>query len=293
MKFIKSPGIDGRIKQRIEDFIVEEIPEKSPPGDEYTIFWLEKFNWDIHRAIKVIAKKLHVSFKRFGFAGTKDKRALTKQRISVWKIEPDDLKKINIKDLKLYDFEKSSERINLGNLKGNKFTIIIRNIDLSKEEIEKRLNNIFSELKKGVPNLFGPQRFGEVRKVTYLVGKEMLKGRYHNAVKIYLSEVFEGEHEDIKEAREFLSKNWNQEGFKKALELFPKKFKYERTMLDYLTKHPNDYAGALRRLPKKLRKIFLNSVQAYIWNEITKQTKEEKIPLVGYNINLEDETGKK
>ncbi len=291
MFFTKSPGIGGRLRQRISDFIVEELPTASTPSDEYTIFWLEKFNWDAYQAIKAIANALHVSVKRFGIAGTKDKRAVTRQRISVWKISPEQLEKINIKDLRLYNFAKG-ERINLGNSEGNRFTITIRDIGLTEEETKKRLNKIFSELNEGIPNLFGPQRFGEVRKITHVVGKEILKGNLQKAVKIYLCKVFENEPEDAKKARNYLTKNWgNKESYLKALEIFPKRLRYERAMLDYLHKYPNDFAGALRRLPKRLRKMFINAFQAFVWNktvtEQTKKLKQQKISLPGFDTKFD------
>jgi tRNA pseudouridine13 synthase len=290
MYFTKSPGIGGRIKQRIEDFIVEEVPRKKTEGEEYTIFWLEKFNWDTHKAIHALARKLHVSIKRFGFAGTKDRRAVTKQRVSAWKIEPEQLERVKIKDMKLYGFEKSSERINLGESEGNRFKIIIRNIDLDEKELKKRLENLFSELEKGIPNYFGPQRFGQIRKITHLVGKEMLKGNFETAVKIYLTEVFEKEEEDAKEVRTFLRDNWNKDGFKKSLEIFPERLNYERSMIDYLYKYPQDFAGALRRLPKKLRKMFINAYQSYVFNKLLEEKpKSEKLPLIGYDTKpIED-----
>jgi len=290
MKFIKSVGIGGRLKQRIEDFVVEEIPKEMPPGDEYTLFWMEKFNWDTHKAVKEIAKRLHVSFKRIGFAGTKDRRAVTKQRLSIWKIEPKKLEQIKIKDIKLYGFEKSSERINLGDLKGNKFIVTIRDVDLSDNEIKKRLSDIFSELEKGIPNIYGYQRFGEIREVTHLVGKAMLKGNFQEAVKIYLTQYFENEKEDSKEARKLLRDNWGKEGFKNALQMFPIRLRYERSMLEYLYRLPNDYAGSLRRLPKKLRKMFINAFQAYIWNKTVEnlEHKQQKIPLVGCDTKLDE-----
>lgn len=286
----KTPGIGGRLRQRAEDFIVEEIPvKKSNESDEHTIFWMEKLNWDTNQALRAIAKKLHVSVKRFGIAGTKDKRALTKQRVSVWKILPEELEKISVRDIKIYGLERG-DRISLGDMKGNKFNVIIRDISLSKDEIEKRLTNLFKELKK-MPNSFGPQRFGEVRELTHLVGKEILKGNFEEATKLYLCKIFEGEPEDAKKAREFLAENWNKDGFKKALDIFPIRLRYERAMLDYLSKYPNDYAGCIRRLPKRLRKMFLNAYQSAIWNEIAeklieKRIKNAKIPLVGFNTVL-------
>jgi tRNA pseudouridine13 synthase len=291
-------GIGGKIKENVEDFIVEEIPIEKKNSKEHVQFWLEKRNWDTHLAIRMLAKKLHVSKKRFGFAGTKDKRALTRQRVSIWdpdrKIE-EKLKKLKIKDLRIYGIERG-DRINLGDLEGNKFLVTIRDIDLSEKEIKERLEKIFSVLRKGIPNFFGPQRFGEVRPISHLVGLEMLKGNFEEAVKIYLAKPFPKEGEEVKKAREWLLANWGKrKAYLKALELFPKYLRYDRNMLDYLYKHPKDFVGTLRRIPKRVRKLFLNAVQAWIFNEVLKGLLEEKtieelkdikIPLVGYDTKL-------
>ncbi len=320
--YTKTPGIGGRIKQRIEDFVVEEIPpqKQEPAGEEYIIFWLEKFNWDTNQILKLIAKKLHVSPDRLKIAGTKDKRALTRQRVSLWDPEKnmeEKLKEVRIRDIKIYNIRRGN-KLRLGELEGNKFMITIRDIDLPEDDIRSRIENIFSEMKRGIPNIFGPQRFGETRPITSAVGKEMLKDNFENAVKIYIADYFEQEPDDAKKARRFLSENWNLTGFnkkaltsgrnscsraeiyKKALELFPYRLKNERSMLGYLCEHPKDFAGALRRLPKRLRKMFLNAYQAEVWNRAVEEyhaeakSKNEKteniiIPLVGYDTELDDE----
>ncbi len=307
MYYTKNEGIGGRIKQRIEDFIVEEIPlQKSAERndkietDEYIIFWLEKFNWDTNQILKLIAKKLHVAADRFRIAGTKDKRALTRQKISLW--DPDNkleerLKEVRIRDIKIYNVSRG-DRLNLGGLEGNRFVITIRDIALTEDEIKNRLEALFAEIKTGIPNIFGPQRFGETRPITSSVGKEMLKNDFENAVKVYLADYFDAEPDDAKKARRFLSENWNISGFRKSFELFPYRLKNERSMLGYLCEHPQDFAGALRRLPKRLRKMFLNAYQSEIWNRIAeeyflqerdKELLNIKIPLVGYDTELDED----
>lgn len=308
MFFTKTEGTGGRIKQRIEDFIVEEIPlQKSSETNgkietgEYIVFSLEKFNWDTNQILKLIAKKLHVAADRFRIAGTKDKRALTRQRVSLW--DPDRemeaaLKEVRIKDIKIYNISRG-EKLRLGELEGNRFAITIRDLSLTEEEIRSRLDAIFGEMKKGIPNVFGPQRFGETRPITSAVGKEMLKNDFENAVKIYLADYFEAEPEDARKARRYLSENWNIGGFSKSAELFPYRLKNERSMLFYLQEHPKDFGGALRRLPKRLRKMFLNAYQSEIWNSAAeeyymqekgkKEISNIKIPLVGYDTDLDDE----
>jgi tRNA pseudouridine13 synthase len=110
-------------------------------------------------------------------------------------------------------------------------------------------------------------------------------------MKIYLAKVFEREPEDSKVARTFLTNNWNKEGFAKALDLFPKRLTYERRMIDYLSRYPNDFAGALRTLPKKLRKMFVNAFQSYVWNKVAVEIfggDKEYLNLVGYDSNPDE-----
>ncbi len=289
MYFTKAPGIGGRLRQRIEDFFVEEVP-KEISGEGHTIFWMEKFNWDTNRALKAIAKSLHLSVTRLGVAGTKDRRSVSRQLISAWNVKKEDLEKVKISGIKLYDF-KEGGRISLGDLKGNNFKAIIRDVGFKESEIMSRLESLFKELSM-MPNFFGVQRFGEVRKLTHLVGKEIIKGNFEGSVKIYLAEIFEGEPEDSKKAREFLKNNWNKGGFLEALKIFPKDLMYERSMLDYLYKNPSDFVGAIRRLPIRLRKMFLNAYQSYLWNKaaekMTKSERSLKIPMVGFDTKLSE-----
>ena len=292
MHFTKSEGIGGRLRQRISDFIVEEIPpqnlehekleqklkeKKFAPHYKHIIFWLEKFNWDTHQALQAIAKKLHVSPSRFGIAGTKDKRAVTKQRVSAWEISPEQLDKIKIRDIKLYGFEPADKKIQLGESGGNKFEIIVRNSGLTKEEIEENLKKNFSELEKGIPNIFGPQRFGEVRKITHLVGLEVMRGDFEQAIKTYLTKIFDAEPEDSKDARKFLADNWNVLGFHAACQKFPERLKYEHAICNYLSNKPENFIGAFKVFPKKLQKMFVNAVQAWIWNDAAIELWKRKI----------------
>lgn len=303
--FSKTPGLGGTIKERPEDFIVEEIMpdllvleidrdlgfilgEKK----EYLHFTLQKLNWDNLRALKILSKKLAVSRRRFGFAGTKDKRALTTQRVSVWNIDAEELKKIRVKDMVLRDFAYAEERINLGHLWGNRFTITLRNIALGEDEVYERTKKIIGELGYHVPNFFGLQRFGTTRPITHIVGKRILERNFRDAVLTYLSAVYEGEEKISREARAFLAETNN---YQEAIKRFPKHLGYEITMLNHLIVTPNDFIGALRRLPKKLRIMFVHAYQAYVFNlalseYIRNGSDVVSLPLPGYKIKLDDIT---
>jgi tRNA pseudouridine13 synthase len=301
----KTAGIGGKIKQVPEDFLVEEItPDErvleldkeigfdEKEKKEYLHFTLQKYNWDTIRALKVISNRLGVSRKRFGFAGTKDKRAVATQRVSVWNTTVEQMVKIDIKDMTLGDFCYADERITLGDLWGNRFTIVVRKIDLEKNAIEERINSTMEELGSKIPNFFGVQRFGTIRPITHQVGEWILRRDFKKAVMIYLSAVYEKENEESTEARRFLSET---EDFHEAIKRFPRHLGYENSILNHLVKNPTDFIGALRELPKKLRWMFVHAYQGYIFNKalseyVREGTEIEELPLVGYDIEIDDVT---
>lgn len=288
-------GIGGKIKQIPDDFVVDEVAAELRQGDgEYVHFTLEKKNWDTLRAIKEISKRLRVSRKRLGFAGTKDRRAITRQRVSVWNIPIEDLKKINIRDITLSEFSQSPERINLGYAWGNKFSIVARNIDLEADELKARVGEIANELKDGFPNFFGLQRFGIQRPITHRVGRAILKTDFKEAVMTYLAGVYETEREEAVKARKYLRDTNN---FREAIKIFPKNLGYENAMLNHLVNHETDFIGALRKLPKKLRWMFVHAYQSYIFNRaLSHHIKEGDVPenldLLGYNSKPDDVSAK-
>ncbi len=113
-----------QIKQKPEDFMVEEIPKNMALGSgEYTYFLLEKKNWNTREAIKAIASRLNSREKYFNIAGVKDKKAIAKQYVSAFKISPERLENLKIKDIKIIVLGKGKERLKLGQLKGNKFAL--------------------------------------------------------------------------------------------------------------------------------------------------------------------------
>jgi len=297
--------LSGKIKEKPEDFIVEEItPNKKICSTNYSLFeiikdslpkekkeqlhfTLVKKNWTTLRAISELSKRLRISRRRFGYAGTKDKRAITSQRVSVWNVDIEKLKKIKMKDIILKNFEYSNKRISLGDLYGNRFTITIRNAKI------KNLNKINEALKEGVPNFFGPQRFGIQRHLNHLIGKQLLLGNFEGAAMILVTNLG-NEDATYSSARKFAADNWGN--WKEILKILPKTLGIEAAIVNYLVTYPNDYANAIRKLPKKLRRMFIHAYQSWIFNKtlsevITRKIDAEEIPLVGYETKLSGEVG--
>lgn len=275
-----------RIKQVPEDFVVREVFEKQPrkegwksEDETYVWFDLTKRNYDFFRCLKTLSRRLGVSPKRFGYAGTKDKRAVTTQKISVWNVPVERLKAVRLKDIELSNFEEAKERINLGDSKANAFEITVRDIEADeKERIERNLESI---KKNGFINFFGEQRFGN-RGNTHLVGREILRNNLKEAVWLYLA----GEGGEGQEISDFRKRLREGGDIHEALSNCPKVLGNEIILMNHLAAKPNDYAGALRRLPKKFRMMLVHAYQSYLWNEMAKACDDDVLPLIGFNTDF-------
>ncbi len=212
-----------------------------------------------------LSRILRISQQRFGWAGTKDKRAITKQKISIWDVSEEDLSRIRLKDVELKPIGRSNNKISLGDLWGNRFNITIRDIGLSQEETLSRVKTITQELLQGAPNFFGVQRFGELRPVTHIVGEAIARGDFRDAALTYIARAFPDESEEIKKARQFVEDTGD---YKEGLNLFPLRLQFERAMMNHLIAHPDDYTGAFKKLSPKLQAMFLHAYQSYIFNII-------------------------
>jgi|Deesub1362A_J573_1020465.scaffolds.fasta_scaffold00272_12 tRNA pseudouridine13 synthase len=280
----KTDGIGGRIKVSPDDFMVIEISDEVKIGDdgEHLIVEIEKVNWDTNQLIKELARRLRVSQRRFGVAGIKDKKAKTIQKISIRGVEWKEIEKINLKGVNIRYVGKSNRRIGIGDLKGNKFLIRIRDIVIGQKECEERILRIKNELDDfgGAPNFYGFQRFGSVRPITHRVGKALLKGDVEDAVMSYIAMPFEGERvkNERRELWERYLRGEHESGLGEILKRFPRHLRYERTMLSVIVSE-GSYTKAFRALPINLQKLFIHGYQSYLFNRILSERILEGIPL--------------
>ena len=271
-------GIGGRIRQFPEDFVVEEvlvdgskasvssIKILKPSGwGRYLLCLMVKRGWDTLLAVERIAKELGINSGRVRIAGIKDAKALTAQHITIGAVNFDKILNLKIDRLQLYPIRFVNEPISPSQLYGNRFKITIRDIPHNPATIKKLIKDVMDEITEfgGLPNYFGHQRFGTIRPITHLVGKMMVLGNLEGAVKLILSAPSSFESPRLKEARRRLIET---EDYKSALKEFPKHLTYERAMLKYLSRHPRDHIGALRRLSVRLRRLFIEAYQSYLYN---------------------------
>lgn len=289
-----SLGVGGVIRQRVEDFVVEEVLVdgsraktkhfnnqvlgSSSTRDRYLICVLIKRDWDTLLALEAIANQLDINPRRIQIAGIKDAKAVTAQHITIEGVTTEDVQKIQIKDLQIHPIGYYRSELSSYYLLGNYFRLIVRGINRSEYAIKKLITKTVEELKEidGVPNFFGHQRFGTIRPITHLVGKAMIQRDLRKAAMIFLAKPSAHEHPQSRQVREQLQSN---QDFKKALKNFPKQLRYERWMLNHLSKRPDDFTGAFRRLPKTLRRLFPQAYQAYLFNKFLSRRMEKEIPL--------------
>ncbi len=278
-----SLGISGVIRQSVEDFIVQEVLAdgskaeivksaehqalgSSSVKNRYLLCVMVKRNWDTFQALRVVAEQLGISLKRIQIAGIKDAKAVTAQHITVEGVPVEEIQKVNVKDIEIRPIGYFRNKLSPYYLLGNNFEITVRAISHSKSAIKKRMTKTIDELEVigGLPNFFGHQRFGTTRPITHLVGKAIVKSHFKKAAMLFLAKASRYEHPESRRAREQLQAT---QDFKQALENFPKQLRYERLMLRHLAEKPDDFIGAFRRLPIRLRELFPQAYQSYFFNK--------------------------
>ncbi|MCJ2520797.1 MAG: tRNA pseudouridine(13) synthase TruD [Candidatus Thermoplasmatota archaeon] len=265
----KTPPVRGRLRVTPEDFIVEEVPKELPISDDgrFLLVKVTARNWETNRLVRELSKRLRISRRRISFSGTKDKRAVTTQTMSFWDVEAEAITRVRLKEVKLECQHRTTRGLKLGHLLGNRFRIRLRDVPLSREETSTRMGSIAREFRiaGGFPNFFGPQRFGERRPISHLVGRALVRGDLHEAVETYLAHPQPGEPEDAFHAREAYGESGDVAA---ALKDYPERLSFEKAILNQLRRRPRDYAGALKQLPRNLLTLFVYAYQALLFNRI-------------------------
>ena len=171
--FLDHSPIDFYFKQTPETFVVEEIPLYEFSGDgEHLILKVRKKNLTTWQMLQSFSEQIGIKIRDIGYAGLKDKNALTYQYISINKKYEDRLKNFSHLNIKIIEIKKHKNKIRTGHLKGNRFFIRLKKVDLLSA---KKIENVLKVIQKeGMPNYFGYQRFG-VDEKNFLLGKELIK----------------------------------------------------------------------------------------------------------------------
>jgi len=273
--------IEKYIKKKPSDFIVKELPSISINNrGKYPVYILKKSGLSTLQVVRFLSFKHRIKPSDIGFAGLKDKVAITTQYLT---FPPD----VSIPERECFkhhsgrwlkqdslNYEKetgfciekvgySDEKLQLGQLKGNTFRIKINN--LGKELRKKFYENLQQVKLYGCPNYFGEQRFGSIKGTNDFIFLYMLEGDFERALKVYFS--IKGN-----------VKNWgNWEAFYRDFK--GKVEQYERDLILGL-KRGLSFEKAFRILPKNIRLMFNFAFQSFMWNEYLRRYIEAKYPFV-------------
>jgi tRNA pseudouridine13 synthase len=153
------PGIGGRIKVEPEDFEVEEIPAYEPAGvGDHLFLWIEKRDIGAEFFTRGIARRLGIPFGEVGTAGLKDRRAVTRQWVSVPAAAEPRLAELDGDGVRVLRVSRHGNKLRPGHLRGNRFRVLIRDVPTDAAE---RAAPILDRIRRdGLPNFYGPQRFG-------------------------------------------------------------------------------------------------------------------------------------
>lgn len=156
------PGTGGQIKSVPEDFEVEEIPAYEPSGNgEFLYLWLEKRSMGAEYFQRQVARRLNIAEQEVGTAGMKDRHAVTRQMVSVPAGAEERVAELEGDGIRVLKVSKHTNKLRSGHLRGNRFVIVIRQVDPSVDQASI-LSAILERIARfGMPNYYGTQRFGK------------------------------------------------------------------------------------------------------------------------------------
>ncbi|MHC4881709.1 MAG: tRNA pseudouridine(13) synthase TruD [Planctomycetota bacterium] len=258
-------GIGGTIKTIPADFVVEEIPQYEFCGEGTHVYaFVQKKNMSTQDLIDLVARTVGVRKMDVGYAGRKDARAITRQWLSIEHIDPAALLQVESKNIKILETTRHTNKLKVGHLTGNTFTIRLRNMNGAADEALITAQKVLDVLiTKGVPNYFGPQRFG-YRGDSHLLGEAIVKNNAKGFFDILLGRPELNPDDEFIHAR----KLYEQGEYELAMYQWHSAFGEHRKSLKTLIRLNGHFKKALRQFDKRLLRLFVAAWQSDRFNRV-------------------------
>jgi tRNA pseudouridine13 synthase len=256
------PGIGGTIKNRTEDFFVQEIPLYEPSGEgEHLFAEVQKVHLTTFDAINAVARALNLSSRDIGYAGLKDAKAVTRQVISIPGVTEDAVMNLKLPNLTVLWAARHGNKLRLGHLKANRFAVKVR--DVNPTDVVK-IKPVLAELQKsGMPNYFGEQRFGR-RGDNDVLGAAYVRGDH----KALLSALLGQPKPDAEDPQSVQARTAFDKGeLEESMRHWPRHSGMERRILHRLIKSHRP-SSAVWSIDEKLRRLWVSALQSRVYNDI-------------------------
>lgn len=293
------PGTGGVIRERPEDFLVEELPLYEPCGEgEHLYLFIEKCRLTTHDAVNRVARAFRLRPQDIGHAGLKDKHAVTRQHLSVHlpgasnatiaeglerlapgpapqtpqEITPDVSPEAPSEGahpqlppprLSVLWAERHTNKLRRGHHGGNRFVIRIRQVGPAAVVRAKPIFDLL--VRRGLPNFYGQQRFG-FRDNSHQLGRLLLLGDHTAFLDELLGQDGPEEGERMREARACFRTG----DYAGALERWPRALRADRQALDALRQGKSAQA-AVRTIQKDQRQLYVSALQSAAFNAVLHQ----------------------
>lgn len=165
------PGSGGTVRRSPEDFQVDEVPAYLPSGaGSHLYLRIEKRGRTTRDAVRTLAHALGVPERDAGWAGMKDRDAVTTQWLSFPVARDPDPATLEAPGLRVLEVSRHGNKLKAGHVRANRFAIAVRGGDLARAAAAAD-----ALAARGLPNFFGPQRFG-VEGMNAVVGRALVLG---------------------------------------------------------------------------------------------------------------------
>ncbi|MFA4948504.1 MAG: tRNA pseudouridine(13) synthase TruD [Candidatus Krumholzibacteriia bacterium] len=270
------------IKQRPEDFLVEEIlapgtaARLSETAGPIVLYRLTKRGLGTIDALERLALKLRVPLERIGYAGLKDRHALTVQHVSIFFPRSGAARApetIEMPGWKIERIGRLESRISAEDVSGNRFRVTVRG--LSRRQCERMTEARRFLASPGASagrtlrfvNYFGEQRFGSARHGRGFAARRLIEGDFEEALRLLVAVPDRKDSRDRKGVKRAIAAAWG-DWEKLAGELPPCP---ERAFARRLAETGGDFRSGFAALPPFIRRITIEAYQSWLWNAVTRR----------------------
>jgi len=255
------PGVPGSIKRDYADFLVEEIPAYEPCGKgDHVFFTIEKAGLATMQAVHDIARALGVPSRSIGVAGLKDARSVSRQILSVEHVDTQRVMALSLPRIRVLAASRHTNKLRIGHLRGNRFVIRMRDVAIERLDDIRAVLDVLA--RRGVPNYFGPQRFGS-RGDTWRLGEALLRDDPEALVRCMCGSPSDVDTGPVLRARQLFERG----EYEAASRAWPGMFRDNIHVCRVLASGASA-RKAVAAIHRNLKRFFIEAYQAWLFNRV-------------------------